>query len=57
MGEPEGYQPTCPRCGYRASENRSGIRFRCRECGSEAHVAVVGAWTGSLAISGLAAAA
>ncbi|MEX1406719.1 RNA-guided endonuclease TnpB family protein, partial [Hydrogenibacillus schlegelii] len=54
---PKDTSRTCPRCGYRASENRSGIRFRCRKCGYEAHVDVVGAWNVSLAISGLAEAA
>ncbi|PTQ54198.1 MAG: Mobile element protein [Hydrogenibacillus schlegelii] len=54
---PKDTSRTCPRCGHCAKENRNGIRFRCRKCGYEAHVDVVGAWNVSLAISGLAEAA
>ncbi|RKQ84244.1 RNA-guided endonuclease TnpB family protein [Brockia lithotrophica] len=51
---PKDTSRTCPRCGHCASENRSGIQFRCRNCGFEAHADVVGAWNISFAISGLA---
>lgn len=54
---PKDTSRTCPRCGHCASENRSGIRFRCRKCGYEAHADAVGAWNVSFAISGLAEAA
>ncbi|QZA32700.1 RNA-guided endonuclease TnpB family protein [Hydrogenibacillus sp. N12] len=54
---PKDTSRTCPRCGHCASENRSGIRFRCRKCGYQGHADVVGAWNVSLAMSGLAEAA
>lgn len=54
---PKDTSRTCPRCGHCASENRSGIRFRCRKCGYQGHADAVGAWNISLAISGLAEAA
>ncbi|PTQ54107.1 MAG: Mobile element protein [Hydrogenibacillus schlegelii] len=54
---PKDTSRTCPRCGHCASENRSGIRFRCRKCGFRGHADAVSAWNVSFAISGLAEAA
>lgn len=54
---PKDTSRTCPRCGYCALENRSGIWFCCQKCGYRGHADAVGAWNISLAISGLAEAA
>lgn len=40
---PAGTSITCPVCQHRDKKNRSGIAFRCRECGHVAHADLVAA--------------
>jgi transposase len=51
---PEYASQTC-KCGHREKANRSGIRFKCKQCGYTIHADLNGAINIAKAISGLVA--